>query len=492
MTLRSLLRTGTAAALAAAATLVAVGAPALAVVPDHANGLRVAHPLFWDGVEVEAAAAEGEDSFAAGWSYAVTVREEAPALRVSLDLVVDGFREWADDRTLGALGSRFVLEIERDDDPTRSASARMTAGYSVEAVVRDVVPGSYTVRARPVDRADYEAARVRHDRGTSSTRMRFRAGLESSRGAPPPEGELLPNLRILPPFELGFPVSTKTYGPGVAVAPGRAPSCMAEEYEEQAWHSAADAAANGDHEPEVGTRCLRFSAGLENTGDGPLVVHQPDWPDDADSPGWWTPEHKGDFPAYQRVLTVTDGRAEYRDRELGSAGRTRWHATHGHFHYENAYGYTLFSGTGSRSQPVEQIGRAQKRGFNPGDEKLVDWERFDQCPTLAGTTAGRTAQCSYTWFDAIAVLGKGWADIYEWNRSGQYALFPADAAGRALPGHYVLVGTADPDGVIDETDETDNTSYAWFEVTADDVVLLERGYGEGPHDPRRRVVTTAP
>lgn len=489
MTLRSLIRAGTATALAVAATAVGVGGPALAVVPDDGNEVRIAQPLFWDGVEVEAAAAEGPESFAAGWSYAVTVREEAAALRVSLDLVVDGFREWADDRTLGALGSRFVLEVTREQ-PARSASARMTAGYSVEVVLGDVTPGTYTVRARPVHRADYEAARVRHERDTSSTRMRFRAGLASSRGAP--QGELLPNLRILPPFELGFPVSTKTYGPGIAAAPGSVPSCMAEEYEEQAWHSAADAAANGDHEPEVGTRCLRFSAGLENTGDGPLVVHQPDWPDDADSPGWWTPERKGDFPAYQRVLTVTGREPEYRDRELGSAGHTRWHATHGHFHYENAYGYTLFSGNGSQSQPLKQIGRAQKRGFNPGDEKLVGWERFDQCPTLAGTTEGRTAQCSYTWFDAIAVLGKGWADIYEWNRSGQYALFPADPAGRALPGHYVLVGTADPDGLIDETDESDNTSYAWFEVTADEVVLLERGYGEGPHDPRRQVATTAP
>jgi hypothetical protein len=86
----------------------------------------------------------------------------------------------------------------------------------------------------------------------------------------------------------------------------------------------------------------------------------------------------------------------------------------------------------------------------------------------------------------------GWGDVYEWNGSRQYAGFPVDVAGRPVPGDYVLVGTADPDQLIRETDERDNSSYAVFTVTSDRVVLRERGYGLGPHDPHRRPVTSAP
>lgn len=60
-------------------------------------------------------------------------------------------------------------------------------------------------------------------------------------------------------------------------------------------------------------------------------------------------------------------------------------------------------------------------------------------------------------------------------------------------GFYVLRGTADGDKQIVESDETDNVSYAFFEVSENGKVeLIERGYGTDPWDPDKVVLTVSP
>lgn len=483
------LTSGALGAVLVAALLAVPAAQASPTPADQPQPLRSARPVFWDGArDVDAALSGGREQFLQGWTYPLEVREASDRLRLGLDVAVEGIREWADGRTNGAVGSRFRLELLRGGEVVSSTS--MMTGYSRELFAK-VLPGMYAVRVRPVDDADYTAATMRRQRGTATLSFRLRAALESA-PAEVDDGPLLPNLRIIAPFEIGFPAGTVTYGPGVSAPQGTVPTCMGEEYEEEVSEAVFGVGAQEQPDPQPAVRCLRFSAGIENVGDGPLVIAQPDWPDDPDHPGWWTRTKNADFPAYQRILTVKDGRTSYVDEELGSAGSTRWHPSHGHFHFENAYGYVLSRLGASPLAPVQEVGPAQKRGFNPGDEKISRWTSFDQCPMTARAPSDTTGGCRYGWSDGIAVLGVGWGDVYEWNRSGQYASFPVDAAGRPVPGDYLLVGTADPDQVVWETDETDNASYAVFTVTADRVVLRERGYGNGPRDPHRRVVRTAP
>ncbi|MDQ3940568.1 MAG: hypothetical protein M3238_04365, partial [Actinomycetota bacterium] len=77
----------------------------------------------------------------------------------------------------------------------------------------------------------------------------------------------------------------------------------------------------------------------------------------------------------------------------------------------------------------------------------------------------------------------GWADIYEWDRPGNYIDFALNEDG-----FYVVRMWADPvDGIV-ESNERDNTGYTYLKVTAGDVKLIEAGRGRDPWDPCKIVV----
>lgn len=468
---------------------------------DGGLDLRASQPLFWDGADVDAAVQEREE-FMAGWSYELHVRDSAERLRVGVDFMVDGFRDWADGHppipgllwqlepsAMGAHGSRFDIRVEGPSGAVeqRLVEQRLVSGYSRELHLGDVKPGDYTVTVRPVGDAELLAAVARRSLEREGLTFRLRAKLDREI-APVAAGELLPNLRIIAPFEFGFATGTYTYGPGLLGPAAAMPSCMGEEYEEALLEAAIGASAGDSPEPLVGVRCLRFSAGIENVGDGPLVISRDDLPDVPPNG-----EHPvTDLPAYQQVLTLDDeGKTTYASHP---AGTVRYHATHHHFHFEGAYAYTLFRISGSHPHwRLEAVAPARKLGFNPSDEKLAQWRSFDQCPRLEGAgVSGASPACAYRGADGEAVLGTGWGDVYEWNRSGQYVPFPTDALGRPRDGDYVLQGVADRQGLIRETDEGDNVSYAHIRMRSGEAEVVERGYGQGPFDPHRREAITAP
>jgi hypothetical protein len=113
---------------------------------------------------------------------------------------------------------------------------------------------------------------------------------------------------------------------------------------------------------------------------------------------------------------------------------------------------------------------------------LADWHRFYQAD---GDAFG----------DSVIQLQAGWGDVYEWNRSGNYIDIPQSSPGSQTPkaGFYVVRGVTDPLALVVESDEADNTSYAFINIRNDGrVTLLERGYGTDPWDPNKAILTVAP
>ena len=266
----------------------------------------------------------------------------------------------------------------------------------------------------------------------TDTSFRMRAKLETRK---PPlgtkKGPVLPNLQVLPPHEATFlmPVTNGSQGDPPRGAPGD--SCHPEE-------RAQDKAV----------RCLRFAFGVRNTGRGPMHL-----------------DHSG--PANQpHTLYQTVHRADGTsfDREAGMAV---YHDTHLHWHHADAVAVELFEVTDRKEGTLESAGPRHNKGFAHRNELLREWRRF--YPTWTG--------------DHGFGLLPGWADIYEWDRPGNYVDF-----GMNGDGYYVVRMWADPvDGIL-ESNDRDNLGYTYFQVTGDDVELIEAGRGKHPWDPCKIVV----
>lgn len=437
--------------------------PATAAAKQHAKEIKlgIGDARFWDGPAV--AAAHVPDPALCGiagpcWEYPIHVKKGGgERLRVALSAVFadpQHVRPWADFFT----ASENVYEVQIIDragtvvarGSTNSIAGVTVTAYSVEVVVERPTKGIYLARVIPVSVTDMA--------------FRMRAKLEALPPPADPDALLSPNLRIIPPFEVSFSTPTATYGPGATGTDPRA-SCMAEETEE--------AIGAGEAPPEM---CLRYSMGVENVGDGPFAV-EVEW-----TPCPLAPEDLTACRAHQRRF---DSEGDMHSEPSGSAGVARFHATHGHWHYQNTFEFELlaveagwFPGEGQPRLMAAGLGR--KLGVMPGNELMGDWHRFYQ--------ADRDAPVP-----ATIALQAGWGDIYEWNRSGNYAAFPQTPTGGPQPGFYVLRGFTDPQGRIIETDESDNVGYALIHVgPAGDVDLIERGRGTDPWDPNKVVVTVSP
>jgi hypothetical protein len=86
--------------------------------------------------------------------------------------------------------------------------------------------------------------------------------------------------------------------------------------------------------------------------------------------------------------------------------------------------------------------------------------------------------------DGLLALTRGWGDVYRWQRPGQYVDFTGNGDG-----YYVVRTTVDKGNTTLETDETNNSAYAYAKITARRVELIERGWGTGPFDPQKTVFT---
>ncbi|MFP5353399.1 MAG: lysyl oxidase family protein [Actinomycetota bacterium] len=333
-----------------------------------------------------------------------------PGLRLRVALDKSNMYSWA-------------LEVE---GPSGSDTARSV--YSAEVFIGKAQPGIYTVRAIP-----NVAAR---------TVVRFRAKLEQPR-KPRGDRALLPNLRITPPYDLTL-TGTPWY---FYMAPEMGPSCFPEETAQT-----------------LVTRCLRFSFGPENAGEGPLELV------------YAAPAGQGGRNVMYQQITHADGRKTRRE-----AGSYEYHAAHAHYHHPLIAGQQLFKVTDPKRGGLEPAGTAKKTGFCMGDYTLVDWERFYQDPAHSVPSSCGLADAPYR--DLTMGLSTGWNDIYSYDLEGNYIDFDDQSDGL-----YVIRAFTDRSGDILETNESDNLSYAYFRVTGEEITLLERGYGSDPWDRNKKVL----
>ena len=306
------------------------------------------------------------------------------------------------------------------DGPGQNATSIVGPGiYSEERLFENPIKGAWRITVTA--------------QNVTNSAFRVRAKLE----ARPPrlgtkKGPVLPNLQILPPHNASFltPVTNGAADQDPMGVPGGT-GCHPEE-----------------HAEDAAVRCLRFGFGVRNTGRGPMDLFYT---------GGTEPE---DQDLYQRVHRA-DGTTFER-----LAGTAVFHKTHGHYHHSEAVGLQLFSVADPKTGDLEAVGEKRTKGFAHRNELLRDWNRF--YPTLGIQGFG---------------LRPGWADIYEWDRPGNYIDFGINGDG-----YYVIRMWADPvDGIL-EINERDNLGYTFMKVEGDAVELIEAGRGSDPWDPCKIVV----
>ncbi len=329
-------------------------------------------------------------------------------------------------------------EPEYDVSIVSPTGARATSTWSYggtipprsqEAFIDASVPGTYAVRI-----VVYFA---------NNLDLRLRAMLEESPATG--SGDKLPDLRAEPPFAFGFGAA------GVLNVPIR---CYPDE-------ELVDGAS----------RCLRFSFGWQNVGDGPMDLRfmQP------------TVEAAGEArlggPVAQRIHGW-DG--SYRDRP--GAGDYEWHASHHHYHYVQFFEGRLYRVADPDAGILEPAGEFRKLGGCSHDWKITEWSRFVQ--SAAGNDSG--AACGMlglgTPTQTHITLSAGWLDVYQAGTPDNYVEFGVNEDGL-----YVIRVMIDPENGLDEWDESNNRGYALVRIEGDAVTLIERGQGLDPWDPAKVV-----
>lgn len=319
---------------------------------------------------------------------------------------------------------------------------------------------------------------------------RMRAGLERP---PSPPDELAdrylsPNLRAIPPFELTLNC-TSVQGSGAGVRTG----VCGDEADAEAGSAGFTGCTPLElaHNPDV-RRCLRFSGGEEiagaqpgSAGDGGGGDLDIEGRDPVDDP------LTGDITATAvQIRRAPDGSIDEH-----TAGQLIFHSAHGHWHYEGFIQYQLFHVTGNTSAdspPTKKIisdrDLGAKRGWNPADERMADWFRFNQGINWAGSAPPPSPNCPLPCTPRLYQT-VGWGDFYEWPVEEQFVPIGIEGHPLAVDGHYLLREVVDKEDRLIESDETDNTSYAYFNVTGQrSLKIIERGYGRDPWDPQKVVL----
>lgn len=283
---------------------------------------------------------------------------------------------------------------------------------------------------------------------------RMRAKLESKRYAPTPDanGYLLPNLVVTRTWEFGFAAPVNPLNgpflapddanPPLAAGPIHPVSCSADETVDDGV-----------------TKCLRYSFGMGNAGDGAFDVR-------------WIGDTTGTKHDVVQCVTKAGGAVE-----AHAAGTGSYHLTHGHWHYDDIIWHQLFK-VGADHELIP-AGKAKKIGYSPADEAIVQWDQFTQDRAGSSATAGNCLPGS----NQRLGMSRGWGDSYRYQRAGNYVDFNVNGDGE-----FVVQTIVDPLGHLMETNKADNTFYTHIRVTGDQVVVLEKGYGQSPWDPAKVVV----
>ena len=186
---------------------------------------------------------------------------------------------------------------------------------------------------------------------------------------------------------------------------------------------------------------LGFASAAANIGPGPLTLHG------------FRPNRKVNVMRVDQLVTQLQGPA----RQLRDVGRMSYvvHPDHRHWHLLGFERYEL------RIPGVEKpsIRHDRKTGFCLGDRFAIpdakDLAGFNPTPQQGDTCGpGRPDLLGI-----FAGISTGWADRYEAQIEGQYIDIT-----RAPARKYVLVHTVNPDGLLAESDYTNNASSVLFSL----------------------------
>ena len=410
----------------------AAATPGLAAEPIFVGLLAADQSVYWDGGYVGgspwhslplAPSNQAIDRCATVgpcFSYKLTTTTPGAVLRIALDTPM------RDD------GLEIVIT-----SPTGTVTRRQNSNqYSNEALIGNPPVGNWSITVAPYS-AEYAS-------------FRMRAKLESVPYQPAGTGQLLPNLRVTRLWEFGYVAPAN---PGNGLFP---PDDANPPLDVAGVHPLS---CSVDESLDEGSkRCLRYSFGLANVGDGNFDVR-------------YSGNRSGaTFPMTQ-CIQRTDGPPTRRP-----AGDGVYHATHGHFHYNDIIFHELLQVTDRTAGTLVPAGGGRKLGYSPADQAIAQWDRFVQAPAGSSGGAGNCEPGT----DSRLGMSRGWGDAYRYQRPGNYVEF-----GTNGDGFYVVRTKADPSDVVLESDESDNTSYAYLRIVGEDVNVLESGIGSSPWDPNK-------
>lgn len=189
-----------------------------------------------------------------------------------------------------------------------------------------------------------------------------------------------------------------------------------------------------------GGRELRFAGILANVGAGPLVVR---------------PDHRGPCRVGQRhasqvVYGDANGNAAYDVRVDGEAYQLRAgcmldHPTHKHWHFDAMARYSLHAP--GEDRPIVE------------NDKVSFCLRDSRRAPVEATHPQRYRQCTR---DTVQGISVGWSDVYRPALPGQELPLPDNLADAT----YCLVTEADPDRLLRESNENDNTAVVGVRITS--------------------------
>jgi hypothetical protein len=189
------------------------------------------------------------------------------------------------------------------------------------------------------------------------------------------------------------------------------------------------------------TRRLRLSNSIWNAGDGPLTLR---------------PVNDGGVTtAYQRIFSHdADGR-RYMVRQQ-AAGTFHLHPTHDHWHFEDFATYAIHDVAPDGGVGPNVLAASTKVSFC-----LINI--FLQDDALEHVGWGPRGNCDATGIQGLKV---GWGDTYHRSLPGQLI-----NVSNVPVGVYWLVSTADPEDLLEETDDTNNAAAVKIRIRRQSVVL---------------------
>ena len=392
--------------------------PATSATTRPVESVRRGHPAFWLG--------DYDRRGSHTHVYTLAVHGHRQALRVGIDVPT---------RT------DIYHVVVTDPSGKKRASFYKGYSYSAEERIGDPEPGRWRVEVT--------------GRRVSKSAFRMRARLEGKRKAS--ARRVLPNLRAIPPFDFTFTAPQDGAG---------------SDYDNDPNATTAGSCAPDEIADDGAVKCLRFSAGIENAGHGPLDLRF-DPSNDKHRMWQWIHAANGSVTSKRR------------------AGHFEWHETHRHFHYQNIWTFELLQVTDRDAGEMIAVADGRKSGFCPADQRLVDWHSFYQASAYEywGNCGVRYVETP-DGFEAeprkhkgSMAFSPGWGDVYGWYRPGNYV-----DMGTATDGLYVVRVAVDSEGHVKETTGGDNSAYALVRVEGSEISVEERGRGTDPWDPDKVVI----